>query len=233
LLLALSAQASALQVIDARDGETVLARISQKELTRITVARGRVRTVTGNAGEFVLEKDEEQGQVYLRPAAADSTKPINLFVTTERGTVALLLQPVDMPSDTIVIRGGINDTRAPVSGPGPKARSETYVRGIKNLVLMMATDALPDDMEIRELMRRMTLWPAQLPDLSLILQRIYLGSALVGEKYQITNFSTRELRLFERELYKPGVMAVSLESATLHVGATTNLFIVRERRLDD
>lgn len=228
LFLLLSAEAPALQIIDARDGETVLAKISQKELTRIAVAHGRVRTVTGNAGEFVLEKDEEQGQVYLRPAT-DSAKPINVFVTSEHGTVALLLQPVDMPSDTIVIRGVINEGHAPVTGTVPAAHSASYVRGIKNLVLMMATDVLPDDMEVRELARPMALWK----DVSLTLQRIYLGSEIVGEKYQLTNLSTHELRLSERDLYKAGVMAVSLESDVLHAGATTNVFIVRERRSDD
>ena len=229
LLLLLSTQAFALQIVDARDGETMLAKISQKELTRIAVAHGRVRTVTGNAGEFVLEKDEDQGQVYLRPAAMESTKPINVFVTSEHGTVALLLQPVDMPSDTIVIRRVISDARTLMAGASPTAHGASYVRGIKNLVLMMASDALPDDMEVRELARPLTLWP----DMNMTLQRLYLGSQIVGEKYQLTNLSTRELRLAERDLYKPGVMAVGIESDLLRAGATTNVFIVRERRVDD
>ena len=106
LLLALAASqpALALQVVDARDGETVLAKVSRKEVTRISVDRGRIRKVTGNAGEFVLEKDDEKGQIFVRPTDPQSTKPINLFLTSDRGTVALLLQPVDTPSDSIVIR---------------------------------------------------------------------------------------------------------------------------------
>ena len=49
LLLALAASqpALALQVVDARDGETVLAKVSRKEVTRISVDRGRIRKVTG------------------------------------------------------------------------------------------------------------------------------------------------------------------------------------------
>ena len=82
LLLALSNPASALQILDARDGETVLGKLSRKEVTRITFERGRIRKVTGNAGEFVLEKDEEKGQIFIRPASPDSTKPINLFIKT-------------------------------------------------------------------------------------------------------------------------------------------------------
>ncbi|MGE5161861.1 MAG: type-F conjugative transfer system secretin TraK, partial [Betaproteobacteria bacterium] len=74
LALAASQPALALQVVDARDGETVFAKVSRKEVTRIAVERGRIRKVTGNAGEFVLEKDDERGQVFIRPVSSDSTK---------------------------------------------------------------------------------------------------------------------------------------------------------------
>jgi hypothetical protein len=109
----LSSPASALQILDAKDGETVLGKISQKEVTRISVERGRIRKVTGNAGEFVLEKDEEKGSDLHPARLPDSTKPINLFITSERSTIGLLLQPVDTPSDTIVIREG----RDPLTPP--------------------------------------------------------------------------------------------------------------------
>src|SRR3990167_6831424 len=55
LLLSVSQSAAALQILDARDGDTVLGKISQKEVTRISFERGRIRKITGNAGEFVLE----------------------------------------------------------------------------------------------------------------------------------------------------------------------------------
>ena len=57
-----SVPALALQTLDARDGETVLARISQKEITRIAFEKGRIRKVTGNAGEFVLEMPDRLWQ---------------------------------------------------------------------------------------------------------------------------------------------------------------------------
>ena len=206
LLLALAASqpALALQVVDARDGETVLAKVSRKEVTRISVERGRIRKVTGNAGEFVLEKDDEKGQVFIRPVSPDSTKPINLFVSTERSTIGLLLQPVDTPSDAIVIR----EARDAATGPARIERSGRHVRTMKNLLLAMAEDALPDDMEVREPGRELTLWPG-----ALTLQRQWLGSGVVGEKYQLVNTGASALDLAERDLFKRGVMAVSVEQA--------------------
>lgn len=225
LLLALSAPASALQLVDAKDGETVFAKISQKEVTRIAFERGRVRKVTGNAGDFVLEKDEDKGQIFVRPAQAGSTKPVNLFVTSDRSTVALLLQPIDSPSDSIVIREG----REAQMSPSRLERGGRHVRTIKNLLLAMATDALPDDMEIREAARELALWPG----VRLTLQRVYLGTGFVGEKYQLANTAAADVTLNEADLYKSGVMAVSLEQRTLRSGEATNLFVIRERLAND
>ena len=225
LLLALSLPASALQIVDAKDGETVFAKISQKEVTRIAFERGRVRKVTGNAGDFILEKDEEKGQIFVRPAQAGSTKPINLFVTSDRATVALLLQPIDAPSDSIVIREG----REVQTSPSRVERSGRHVRTVKNLLLAMATDALPEDMQIRETTRELALWPG----VRMTLQRVYLGAGIVGEKYQLANTANADITLNEPDLYKSGVMAVSLEQRTLRSGEATNLFVIRERQPND
>ena len=225
LLLALSSSVPALQILDAKDGETVFGKISQKEVTRISFERGRIRKVTGNAGEFVLEKDEEKGQIFIRPATPDSTKPINLFVTSERSTVALLLQPVDTPSDTLVIR----EARDPLGSISRVEASGRHVRTIKNLLLTMAGDALPDDMEVKEPGQEMALWPG----IRLTLQRAWLGAGIVGEKYQLANIGTIDVTLIERDLFKPGVMAVTLEHSTLRPGEATNLFVIRERRTND
>jgi conjugal transfer pilus assembly protein TraK len=162
LLLALSSPAAALQILDAKDGETVLGKISQKEVTRISVERGRIRKVTGNTGEFVLEKDEDKGQIFIRPVSPDSTKPINLFITSERSTIGLVLQPVDTPSDTIVIREG----RDPLTSTSRMEKSGRHVRTIKNLLLAMAGDALPDDMEVREPTQELAALARRAPELA-------------------------------------------------------------------
>lgn len=225
LLLSFANPAHALQVIDAHDGETVLAKIARKEVTRIAFEHGRVQKVTGNAGEFVLEKDDEKGQVFIRPADPQSAKPINIFLTSEHSTVALLLQPVDTPSDTIVIR----EPQARVQVRSQLESSGRHVRTCKNVLLALAGDALPEDMEAKELGHAVALWP----NTRLTLQRMLLGASVVGEKYQLTNIGTTELTVAEPDLFKPGVIAVSVEHGTLQAGRATNLFVIRERRTDD
>src|SRR5208283_2752409 len=110
----------------------------------------------------------------IRPASESPVKPINLFISTERGTFMLLLQPVDVPAETIVIK--------PLAGVREASRIErstSYVRVIKNLLLAMASDALPRDMEVREFGREIALWRG----VRLTLARAYFGQAIVGEKY--------------------------------------------------
>ena len=225
LLMLLGDPAHALQIVDAQDGQTALAKLSRKEVTRIAFEHGRVRKVTGSAGEFVLEKDDEKGQIFVRPTDPQSTKPINLFLTSDRGTVALLLQPVDTPSDSIVIR----EPRERSAAPTRLEASGRHVRTLKNLLLALAEDALPDDMEVKEPARDIALWLGT----RLTLQRVLLGSGVVGEKYQLTNIGNTTLELAEAELFKPGVMAVSLEQPSLRPGEATNLFVIRERKNDD
>ena len=220
--------AHALQIVDAQDGQTALAKLSRKEVTRIAFEHGRVRKVTGSAGEFVLEKDDDKGQIFIRPTDAQSTKPINLFLTSERGTVALLLQPVDTPSDSIVIREA-SDPRERSSAPTRLEASGRHVRTLKNLLLQLADDALPEDMQALELARDITLWPGT----RLTLQRVLLGTGVVGEKYQLTNTGNTTMEVVETALFKSGVMAVSVEQPSLRPGEATNLFVIRERKSDD
>lgn len=217
--------APALQIVDAQDGQTVLAKISRKEVTRIAFERARIRKVTGNAGEFLLEKDEDKGQIFVRPVDPHSTKPINLFVSSDKGTVALLLQPVDVPSDAIVIR----EPRQASSAPSRLEASGRHVRTLKNLLLALAQDAIPQDMQALEPARPMSLWPGT----QLTLQRVLLGTSVVGEKFQLTNTGNSAIEVPANAFFKGGVMAVSVEQPQLAPGEATNLFVIRERHGDD
>ena len=225
LPLLLGDPAHALQIVDAQDGQTALGKLSRKEVTRIAFERGRVRKVTGSAGEFVLEKDDEKGQVFIRPMDPHSTKPINLFLTSDRGTVALLLQPVDTPSDSILIR----EPRERSAAPTRLEASGRHVRTLKNLLLALADDALPEDMQALEPARDIALWSGT----RLSLQRVLQGTGVVGEKYQLTNTGNTTMEVAETALFKSGVMAVSVEQPSLRPGETTNLFVIRERKSED
>ena len=120
--------AHALQVLDARDGVAIEAILSIKEPTRIRIDGAPITDVFGNihssncgsaavgppgagivtpaanpGGEIVLECDRDKGEIYIRPVG-DSTKPVNLFISSAQSTYTLVLRRSDTPADTIVIR---------------------------------------------------------------------------------------------------------------------------------
>ena len=82
--------------------------ISQESLTRIKVQEDRILHVFGNAGEYVLETDENQGQVFIRPKLSEeetNIKPISLTLTTEGGhTQDLHLIPKHQAPEAIILK---------------------------------------------------------------------------------------------------------------------------------
>ena len=82
--------------------------LSQEGLTRIKVQEDRILHVFGNAGEYVLEIDENQGQVFIRPKLSEeeaNIKPISLTLTTEGGhTQDLRLIPKHQAPEAIILK---------------------------------------------------------------------------------------------------------------------------------
>ncbi len=81
--------------------------ISQDGLTRIKVQEDRILHVFGNAGEYVLETDENQGQIFIRPQPSEegTSSPISLTLTTEAGyTQDLRLIPKHQAADAIILK---------------------------------------------------------------------------------------------------------------------------------
>lgn len=218
--------ASALQVLEGAEGELLTGKISQREPTRLTIDRERIKYLRYSEGDLIVERDDDNGQMFIRPGDF-SGKPINVFVSNEKGrTYGLLLQPVDMPADSIVVRerGGLRQ-----AGGTRLEKAGSYERVIKNMVLAMASDAQPAGVEIRETTEKIGLWK----DSWLVLQRLYLATNIVGEKYLLTNAGISAMTMAEQELFRKGVLAVSIENMNLAPGETTNIFVVRERKFNE
>ena len=101
--LAWPLSASALQIVDVSDGVTAYAKIASDELTRISIADGRIASWYVPKGKLVIEKDAKGGQLYVRPL--DRSAVVSMFITSGSGaTYALTMQPVAMPSESVVLR---------------------------------------------------------------------------------------------------------------------------------
>ena len=267
-LLAAAAPATALQVLDARDGVAVEAVLSIKEPTRIRIDGAAITDVFGNihssncgpaaptssgsngapapaalpavnpAGEIVLECDRDKGEIYIRPVG-DSPKPVNLFISSAHATYTLVLRKADTPADTIVIRDpgqralqAMQAMQSPTGAAGshtPLVAAPNHIRGLKTLLLAMASDRVLPDIRVDELNQPIQLWA----EARFSLMRRYEGRGLVGEKYLLQNVSQAVMVLAEQEFDRPDspsggqVLAVAVEHHNLRQGETTNVFVIR------
>ena len=265
-LLALAAAVQptqALQVVDARDGVAVEAIVSIKEPTRIRIDGAPITDVFGNihssncaaapgaaaapaagivaaavnpGGEIVLECDRDKGEIYIRPVG-DSTKPVNLFISSALATYTLVLRRADTPADTIVIRDR-SQRQVPAGGAapqgsgvpsGPLGPSANHIRAMKAMLVAMASDRVPADIRVDEINQPMQLWA----EARFALMRRYEGRGLLGEKYLLHNISQALMVLAEQEFDRPDsraggqVIGVAVENHQLRPGESTNVFVIR------
>lgn len=101
-LLGTAAQAALIYPLS--DLKVIEVPISQAGLTRITVKGDRISNVFGVAGEYVMEPDEDQGQVFIR-LLEPALNPISLTLTTEGGhTQDLRLVPKDQAPEALILK---------------------------------------------------------------------------------------------------------------------------------
>lgn len=100
-----SAESQGAMLHSLNDLKVIEAAISRQGLTRITVKDDRVLNVFGITGEYVLETDEDQGQVFIRPMGPGSLNPISLTLTTEKGhTQDLRFIPKDKAPEALILQ---------------------------------------------------------------------------------------------------------------------------------
>ena len=251
----LAAPAHALQLVEASDGVSVEAILSIREPTRIRIENAPITDVFGNilssncspsptlpgspgatapgagrpainpGGEIVLECDRDKGEVYIRPVG-DSAKPVNLFVSSADATYTLLLRRADTPADTIVIRdktpNAFRTTGATQAAAGP---SPNPIRAMKALLVAMASDRVPADVQVEEVHRAIQLWT----EVRFSLVRQYEGRGLIGEKFLLHNVGTEPMVVAEQEFDRDGgeVAGIAIEHHNLRPGESTSVYVIR------
>lgn len=208
--------AQALQALEVSDGGTAYAKISADDLTRLSINNGRIASWHAPKGKLVIQKNAKSGELYVRPL--NRAVPVSLFVTSDRGsTYAITMMPVEMPAESIILIEARRKT------PSMIERAGTRDATIKDLMLAMAADRMPPDMEVRESSQTFSLWQGS----RLTLMRSWLGASLMGERFDLTNTGTSPMRLLEQEFFKPGVLAISVEKHELAPSESTRIFVVR------
>lgn len=242
IALAVASTAShAAQTLHIRDGDTTVVRISVQDQTRVRVATGRVTEVIGDVydaernpgGRVLVLRDEAAGEVYLRPTPGPSPsstptqeprigtpRPIKLDIKTDRGTVALLLQPADIVGETLTLQLS-GQLRAETTAP-----AGAHLRSLKALTLALVNPELAPELsgQLVPVRREIQLWA----EARFVLTGRLETPTLLGEVYELSNVSDQTLVIDERELFTAGVKSVAVERLQLAPAQTTRVWVVRD-----
>lgn len=220
ILLAIATFADASQEKLATDHQTIAAKISAKELTHVFVEGDRIYQVRGLDGAYELQKDENNGSIYVRPTTYFQHQSFNIFLTTEQGHVyPLLLTPVDVPAVSIQLR----PTQAGKVKAEQWETQSSYEKILTELITAMATNHRPDGYAVVSLEKLMGS-PRQ--GLQVTLQQQYRGNRLKGEVLRITNTGQSFIELREGQFYTAGIRAIALLRPGLAPNQTTFLYRV-------
>jgi conjugal transfer pilus assembly protein TraK len=216
------------QIIPAIPNATLTAVVSLKEISRIAIEGAKIANADYRPDAVEATRDLKSGELRVIPPENDR-KPINLIVTTDKGTTyTLVLTVSDIPSQTVIIRDNslIQPAREKLAASGPRiTKSTDYERSIKALMVAMSRDDRPSDADVVQKNIEIALWQES----RFILRTAYISRSIVGEKFQLINVSPQLMKLAEQEFYRPGVLAVGMDHTELAPGTTTSIYVVRER----
>jgi conjugal transfer pilus assembly protein TraK len=201
--------------------------VPSRELTRIAIENGRLKSMQFLVDELEVKNDIETGVAFIRPKVAD--KQISLFVISASGaTHELVLQPVEtMPLESIVIRDPIGK-RTP--GKGDKSsieRAGSLEQSVKRLMLIMARgEKDSSDVAFERLQAQLSLWN----ETRFVMTARYSTRSLIGEVFTLSNVGAKVMKVAEQELFKLGVVAVAIDTHILRPGEQTDVFVIRMQR---
>lgn len=197
------------------DLKVIEAEVSRQGLTRITVQDDRILSVFGVTGEYVLETDENQGQIFIRPMEMSSLNPISLTLTTEKGrTQDLRLVPKEKAPEAIILQAE-ESSEIHQTTQGIPSREE-----IEELLSACKTDRIPLGYKLMPLDLKTLRGPRRLI-------REIRGEYLRGQTYEVKNTSQTPLLMAEPSFAEGRhVVAVLMPTKLLLPGEKAYVYVI-------
>lgn len=210
----------ALQTIPIADNQTKHITISANELSRIFIKDDRIQSVRGLEGAYILTKDSNQGQIFIKPTPPYQTRPFNLFITTEKSRNFNLCVKASAVSG--------QDIELKPTTPGKEAenweKNSDYSQILVKLISGMINDEVPSGYSV--------VYPDKKPEtikytnFTTRLQKRYLGKHLYGEKILVQNRRNSKINLTEQMFYQDGIRAITILDSSVSAKGQTMVFRV-------
>ena len=163
--------------------------------------------------------DSETGQALIKPLVKGT---FGIFVFSQSGkTYSLVLEPQDIPGESIIIR-------EPLINKGIKSdnnidKATSFESQIKFMMQAMASELVPVGIEEIRTWKEIRLWRGS----NFALERTLRTQFWQGEQYKLINNSNETMVLTEQEFYVQGVMAVAVTKLSLEPGESSLVYLVK------
>jgi type-F conjugative transfer system secretin TraK len=200
----------ALDMKEVIDNESVAAKISAIDITRLVIRGDRIKNIKGVIGTYTHENDKNSGEVYIQPTSSFQHAAFTILVESEQGLhFTLLLDPIDVPGGTLMLV----PKKIEITEREEAKQASNYELTLTRLMRAMRlqktlagyTKHTVDDAKLYT-MGSMT---------SLHLKTVYQGSTFQGQLFELTNSSSQIWALDERQFLGARTRAVSLEYSSL------------------
>ncbi len=204
------------QKIPVQEGTEVSVTVSSNTLNRLAVENDRIMTVKGITGQFQLDKDNDTGQVFIKPIATDKEELIHLFLLTEKGhTYPLSLSLHTGAAESILLM--------PLEiEPAQWEQSSSYETLLRTLLKAMHNQTPVEGFIIHKIKTQIPI----IKQAKVNHLQTYTGKQLQGHVLEVTNTSKEELVLTEQMFQLNGVRAVSILNPILSARAKTRVYVV-------
>lgn len=213
----LSSPCLSLQTYNLVDHQKTQITISKDQQTRIAIEEDRIQQIFGAEGLFDIQSDDERGQIFLKPLQAGNTKPLSITIVTEGGlTQDLRLMPKDTEAQSILFKPLVKVEKAPVTRPSIEEERVALLKAMKAFEEIGTYDKFPLEKADRDVAAPLLLDPLL----------IYKNETQTGRVYRLKNSGKEQIDLSEKDFYRSGDTAISLEKRALFPGDETFLYII-------
>lgn len=222
-MLIAACNARAFQTFDVKNGSEIRASVYKAGLSRIYLQDDRIAAVKAMAGEFQIDKNDEIGDIYLKPLASRSSDELDLFIQSEKGNTYSLRLMVNAEKPES-IRLDANDLNEPSVNSFTSQTIDSQAQIIE--LIKIASQGY----EIKGYSSEVFSEPSRLnlkKNVVSILEKTYQGREYRIDVLRIENNTKERVSIHERDLAEGmSVVAVSLETRSLDESQSTKAYRV-------
>jgi hypothetical protein len=183
------------------EDKSIFVTVSSRDINRIEMPEPVIEALSSKAIDVKIK----ERNIFVKVPDSHAAE---LFISTKKKNISLILVPKDIPAETIVVR----DTKDGLSASSSNLLEDNSYEGtIKKIMLSLSKKSAPSGY--------IGSYPKDdgrmLNGVSVKKAYVIEGPVFQGEMYEIKNIGSVEVNLSEEMFYQKGIMAISINKYNL------------------